>query len=119
MTTLFRKYTTIIIVLFLVTFSALGWLFPSARLILQIIFLFGIFAIVGFAVAEKHKNAYQQGKITRRIFIQNVFLEGIGILLAMILAGLVGQYIAGIVTQQISHVLTKLVIAILIGLIVG
>lgn len=41
------------------------------------------------------------------------------ILVAILLAGLLGHYIAGIATRQIASALTKFIVSILIGLLVG
>jgi len=71
------------------------------------------------AVLEKHREACRQGKITRRVFIRNVLLESTGILLAMLLAGVVGRYMAGIATRQIEDGLIRVIAGILVGILVG
>jgi hypothetical protein len=115
----FRKYSTPILLFLLLTLLILARLFPSSGLILGIIFLFFSFFIASSAVLEKHRQAYRQGKITRRIFIRNVLLECTGILLAMLLAGMLGRYIAEIATRQIDSGLIKVVAGITVGLLVG
>ena len=119
MATFFRKYSTPILFFLLVTLLILAWLFPSAGLILGIIFLLFSFFIASSAVLEKHREAYRQGKIRRSIFIRNVILEMTSILLAMLLAGLLGRYMAGIATRQIDNDLTRVVAGIMVGLLVG
>jgi len=119
MATFFRKYSTPILFFLLVTLLILAWLFPSAGLILGIIFLLFSFFIASSAVLEKHREAYRQGKIRRSIFIRNVLLEGTGILLAMALAGLLGRYVAEVATRQIDSELTRVVAGIMVGLLVG
>jgi hypothetical protein len=119
MTTFFRKYSTPILFLLLVTLLLLSWLFPSSGLLLGIIFLFFSFFITSSAVLEKHREVYRQGKITRSIFIRNVLLEGTGILLAMLLAGVFGRYLAGIATRQIDNGLVRVIAGILVGMLVG
>jgi hypothetical protein len=119
MTTFFRKYSTPILFCLLPALLVLAWLFPSTGLLLGIIFLLLSFFIASFAVLEKHKEAYRQGKITRGLFIRNTFLEITGILLAMVLAGLLGRYMAEIATRHINSDLTRVIAGITIGLLVG
>ena len=119
MATFFRKHSTPILFLLLVTLLILAWLFPSAGLILGIIFLLFSFFIASSAVLEKHREAHRQGKITRGIFIRNILLEGTGILLAMLLAGLLGRYMAEIATRQINNDLIRVIAGIMVGLLVG
>jgi hypothetical protein len=119
MTTFFRKHSTPILLFLLVILLILAWLFPSNGLILGIIFLSFSFFITSSAVLEKHRKAYRQGKITRGIFIRNVLLEGMGILLAMVLAGVLGRYMAGIATRQIDNGLLRVIAGIVVGLLVG
>ena len=119
MAAFFRKHSTPILFLLLVTLLILAWLFPSAGLILGIIFMLFSFFIASSVVLEKHKEAYRQGKITRGIFIRNVILEMTSILLAMLLAGLLGRYMAEIATRQIDNDLTRVIAGIMVGLLVG
>src|SRR6266498_4749071 len=119
MTIFFRKHSTPILFLLLVTLLLLCWLFPSAGLLLGIIFLFFSFFITSSAVLEKHREVYRQGKIRRGVFIRNVLLEGAGILLAMLLAGVLGRFLAGIATRQIGDGLIRVMAGILVGMLVG
>jgi hypothetical protein len=119
MNTVFKNYSTLILVLLLLLVLICAWLFPSAGLILGVtVFLFGLI-MASFAVIGKHREAYLQGKITRGVFVRKVLTEIFGILLAMTLAGLLGRYIAQIATEHINNDLTKLIIGILIGLLAG
>lgn len=120
MTTIFKNYSTLILALLLLIIVFIcAWLFPSAGLILGVtVFLFSL-VIASFAVTRKHRQAYLQGKITRGIFIRNVLVEIFGILLAMVLAGLLGRYIAQIATEHINNDLTRLITGILVGLLAG
>ena len=119
MAAFFRKHSTPILFLLLVTLLILACLFASAGLILGIIFLLFSFLIASSAVLEKHREAYRQGKIRRSIFIRNVILEMTSILLAMLLAGLLGRYMAEIATRQIDNDLTRVIAGIMVGLLVG
>jgi hypothetical protein len=119
MAAFFRKHSTPILFFLLLTLLVLAWLFPSDGLILGIIFLLLSFFIASLAVIEKHKEAYRQGKIGRGIFIRNVLLEETGILLAMLLAGLLGRVMAGMATRQIGDGLVRVIAGIMVGLLVG
>ena len=119
MATFFRKYSTPILFFLLLALLVLAWRFPSDGLILGIIFLLLSFLITSSAVLEKHKEAYRQGKIGRSIFIRNVLLEGTGILLAMLLAGVLGRVMAGMATRQIGDDLIRVIAGIMVGLLAG
>lgn len=119
MTTFFRKHSTPLLLSLLFTLLILSWLFPASGLLLGFIFLSFSFFITSSAVLEKHKEAYRQGKIGRSIFIRNVVLDCTGILLAMVLAGVLGRLIAAIATRQIEDALVRMIAGILVGLLVG
>jgi hypothetical protein len=119
MTTFFRKHSTPILFLLLLILLILAWLFPSAGLLLGIIFLLLSFFIASSAVLGKHNEAYRQGRIRHTVFIRNAVLEITGILFAMVLAGLLGRYIAQIATQQMDNDLIRVIAGITIGLLVG
>jgi hypothetical protein len=120
MSTLFSRHSTMISLLLILALFATIWLFPSIGIMLgmMILLFFGLVA-TSCMIVKKHRETYLQGKIPRVIFIRNVCLEISGILLAMILAGLLGRYLAGIATRQIDHELIKLVAGIGLGLLVG
>ena len=94
-------------------------MFPSSGLLLGIIFMSFSFFIASSAVLEKHREAYRQGKIGRGVFIRNVLLEGTGILLAMLLAGVLGRVMAGIATRPIEDGLVRVIAGIVVGMLVG
>jgi hypothetical protein len=119
MTILFRKHPTLISIILLMTFLVSVWIFPSARLMLMIIFLLFSVARAFASIIAKHREAYLQGRITPGLVMRNVLIESIGLLLAMILAGFLGWYIAQIATQPISNDLSKSIAGIIIGLLVG
>jgi len=83
------------------------------------IFLLFSLVMTSSAIVDKHRRAYLHNQITRSIFLRNVVLEIMGIVLAMILAGLLGRYVAEIATKQITDDLTKYVTGIAAGLLVG
>lgn len=119
MTTVFKNYRTLISVALLLVVLFFARLFPAAGLILGVTFLLFSLIIASLAVIGKHREAYRQGQITRAIFIRNIFVEILGVLIAMALAVLLGRYVAQIATEHINNALTKFIAGILIGLLVG
>lgn len=95
------------------------WLLPSATPVLAIVLIVLSLALTFFTIFGKHRTAYLQGKLTRAAFLCNTFLDMFGILLAVVLAGLLGRYVAGLVARPISNDLWRLIATILIGLLVG
>ena len=60
-----------------------------------------------------------RGSITSVVFMRNVLIETASLLLAMVLAGLLGRYLAQIMTQHISNDLIKFAAGIATDLLVG
>jgi hypothetical protein len=119
MTAFCKKHSTIILLSFLIGFLVLGWIIPAERLFLGITFLVFSFLIASLAIVEKHKEAYDQSKITRGRFFSNAALEITGTGLIMCAAGLLGRAAAQSAAQQIDNDLLKIIIGIAIGLLVG
>jgi len=118
MSILFEKYSTPITIALLLAGVSV-WQIPSARLMFaMILLLFGITRVFASVIA-KHRKAHLQTEITSFVFVRNVLIEITGFLLALILAGLLGQYVARVATQAISNDLIKLVAGIATGLLVG
>lgn len=95
------------------------WLLPSATPALGIALIVISLAMAVFSILMKHRMDYLQGRLTLTAFMRSTFLDLFGILLAMALAVLLGNYIAGIVTRPISNDSTRLVAGILVALLVG
>lgn len=119
MKTFNKKHLTLMSILFLPLFVIVLWQFPFATPILGITFLLFSLALAISSVFKKHRDAYHQGKITRGVFMRNVFLEIFCILFTMTLAGLLGRYIAEVATAQITNDIARLIAGILIGLLAG
>ena len=83
------------------------------------IVLFISFAIAIFFVVQKQMKLYRERPTSRIKLARKVLFESMGILLAMVLAGLLGRTISQIGTAQISNDLTKLIAGILIALLAG
>ena len=96
-----------------------AWLLPSAMPVLGIAIIVISLSIAFFSVFRKHRMAYRQGSLTRAAFLRNTFLDIFGILLAVVLAGLLGRYIIGMVARPISNNTARLIAAIIVGLLVG
>jgi hypothetical protein len=95
------------------------WLLPSATPALGIALIVISLAIAVFAILMKHRTDYLHGRLTYLAFVRNAFLDVFGILLAMVLAVLLGSYIAGTVTRPISNDSIRLFAGIIVGLLVG
>ncbi|MCC6299447.1 MAG: hypothetical protein IT314_09115 [Anaerolineales bacterium] len=95
------------------------WLFPSVALMFSVAFLFFSLAVASVSIFKNHREAYLQGKITRGVFMRNVVLEMVGILLAIILAGLLGRYPAQIATAQVANEFGRLITGIIVGVLTG
>jgi hypothetical protein len=119
MNSFFKKHSTILQISILLTLLVLAWFIPAERLFLGLSFVLTSFLVASAAIVEKHKGAYDQGKVTRRVFLRNALLEVTGGGLAMVLAAMLGKYAAGLAAQQIEDGLLKLIIGLLVGLLVG
>jgi hypothetical protein len=119
MTAFFKRHSTFILLLLLVTLLALAWVFPSEGLFLGITFLLFSFLAASLAVLHKHKQAYRQGRIGRGAMVRNAVMEITGTWLAMLLAGVLARYVAQAATQGISHDFLRIMTGIGVGLLVG
>jgi hypothetical protein len=119
MWTLVLTYWSIISMVFVLGLIAVPFFIPGwAGLLTSIVFIFSIVMVILFVVYRQRE--YQKSRvINRALFVRNVFIEIAGILLAMILACLLGRYIAQIATEQISDDLIKQIAGITIGLLTG
>ena len=114
-----RRSRPLIFIALLLAMFILAWLFPSAGPRLGLAFLILSLLIASFFILQEYRAAYRQGRITRRVFLQNVAVEVSGVGLAMVLSGLLGKTVAATVTEQIGDALVRFLVAILIGLIAG
>lgn len=119
MPTLFRRYSIAILLLLLLGVLVVSWLLPISGLLIGIILLVFSFVVGSFAVFEKHRKTYLEGRITSVTFRRNIIFESAGILLAMLTAGFFARYLAGIAIRQMNNDLTKLSMGVIIGLVVG
>ena len=83
------------------------------------VLLFLILAMTIFAAARNQVRLYREKRISRAKMAWNILFEIMGILLAMMLAALLGKYLVGVVTEGISHSLIKFIAAIVISLLTG
>jgi len=119
MTTFFKKYQTPIFAFLILALFISVWLFPSTAMWLGLIILRSCLIATSYMIIRKQQQAYLQGKISRTILIRNVCIEITGILIALILAGLLGRILAEIGTRSLSNDLIRLIAGIVIGLLVG
>ena len=118
MPALFARPSILIPVAMLVGVVAL-WQSPLARLTLMLILLLSSAVMALASVLAKHRKAYREGGITPGLFARNVLAEMAFLLLAMVLAGLLGRYIAHAATRQIGDEFLKFVAGIAAGLLAG
>ena len=118
MTTIFKKYQTPIFIFLILALCISVWLFSSVIWLGLIIVLSGLIA-TSYMIVRKQRESYLQGKISRTVLIRNVCIEITGILIALILAGLLGRTFAEMLTQSMSNDLIRLIAGIVIGLLVG
>ena len=103
-----------IFALFAVYFFAPLWAGVAAGIV-----IFLILAMAIFSVVQNQTKLYREKRISRNDLVRNVFYEGMGILLAMIMAFVIGRYITEIATGQIGNGLIRFAAAIVIGLLTG
>ena len=104
----------LIFMLFGVFFFMPGW----AGVTVGIMFSLSI-AMTIFTVLQKHKNLYREKPTSKIKLVRNMLFEIMGILTAMILAGLLARTVAQIVTLQINNDLIRVATGIITGLLVG
>jgi hypothetical protein len=97
-----------------VFFFVPGW----AGMTVEIVFSIS-WAILIFSVLQKHKKLYREKSTSKIKMVGNILLEIIRILMAMLLAGLLGRYSAQITTQHISNDVLRFAAGITTGLVVG
>ena len=105
--------------LFLMMLSISLSFFPFAAPVLGITMLLVSLGVAILFITKKHRTAYLDGRLTRTIFARNVSLETLGIMFAMILAGLAGRYLAQVAVTQIANEPAKLIVGIVIGILAG
>src|SRR5262245_7112534 len=110
---------TIIAVLLIVMLFVTVWANPTAGLTLGLIFFLFVLAATSYTIVIKNREAYRLGKITLATSIRNICLEIAAIMLAMILAGLIGRFISGMALGGMTNNPVRLITGIGIGLLVG
>ena len=101
-------------VLLAVAFFAPGWAGLTAGIL-----IFLIVAMSLFGVVRNQTKLHREKRINRITLVRNVLYEVMGILLAMILAFVIGRYITEIATGQIGNDLIRFIAAIVISLLAG
>ena len=104
----------LIIVLFTASFMMPEWVNTIAGVTLVIGLLIGMYAVV-----QKHIRQRQSQPVSKLTTARNIFVDITGILLAMIVAGLLGRVVSEAATRQINNELTKLMAGIVIGMLMG
>ena len=114
-----KKYSTLAIIFLPVVLLILMMLYPLLGIAFGIIyFIFGVI-VISYSICKTDRDSYLQGKISRAIFLRNSLTKIIGILLALILAALIGKYLAVLGTRQIDSEIARLIAGLVIGLLAG
>jgi len=115
---LLRYWTPLSIILILVLFAGAFFVPVWANAIALAVVLLSL-SIAAYSIVHKHIRLHQ-GKPTNKIkTARNILLEMTGILLAMLMAGLLGRYGVGTITGQIDNELMKLIVGIIMGMLIG
>ena len=114
-----RSYLRILCIALLLALIAIFFLVPAWAGTAVSIALIISSAIAIFSAIQKQMQLFREKPTGGFKLLLNVLLEIMGILLAMVLAGLLGRYIAQLGTAQMSNHLTKMVAGIMIGLLAG
>ena len=109
----------ILIIAFLSILLIASLVVPGWAGALTSIVLFISFAIAIYSVVQKQIKLYREKSTSRVKLAWNVLFEIMGVLLAMVLAGLLGRTIAQIGTAHINNELTKLIAGTLMALLAG
>ena len=113
-----RYWTHVTIILILALFAG-SFLVPVWANTMALTAITLSLSMATFPVVQKHIRLNRSGAASKFRLARNIVLEFIGILLAMLLAGLIGRYAAGILTRQMGDELMKLIAGILIGMLTG
>lgn len=115
------KYSLSIVLSILLIFTLFitAWLVPSMGVRLGLIFLlFGLVA-TSYTIIRRYRKLYQQENLTLSICIRNSCLEIFAVLLAMLLASLVGRYLSALAGGTMRSTPQRLLTGIGIGLFAG
>jgi len=113
------SYLSILCIALLLALIAIFFLAPPWAATAVRIALIISSAIAIFSAVQKQIQLFREKPTGLVKLVLNVLLEIMGILLAMVLAGLLGRYIVQLGTAQISNALTKMVAGIVISLLAG
>lgn len=114
-----KKNSTLAIIFLPVALLILMMLYPLFGIAFGIIYFLFVVIVISYSLCKTDRESYLQGKISRAIFFRNSLIEIIGILLALILAALIGKYLAVLGTRQIDDEIVRLIAGLLIGLLAG
>jgi len=119
MLTVILTYWRILSIVLIFALFAVFFFAPNWASVMAVTAFFLSLTVAIFSVVDKQMEHYQDGPTDRIMLMRKIFFEIMGVMLAIILAGLCGPYIAKITTGQINNDLTRLFAAILISLLAG
>jgi hypothetical protein len=116
----FKHILSIVLSIFLIFILFItAWRIPPVGIALGLIFLlFGVTA-TSYTIISKNRKAYQERRISFSLCIKNTCLEILAIVLAMVIAGLIGHYLSVSITGNINSDPARLLTGIGIGILVG
>lgn len=115
---LLRSWTPLSLLLILMLLAGAVFLPTRANAIATVVVILSL-SIAAYAVVQKHIRLQQSRPAGKIIMARNILVEFTGILLAMLLAGVLGKYAAEILTHQFGDGLTKLIMGIVTGALIG
>jgi hypothetical protein len=119
MSTFLRKLSILLSFLIVGMFLVTAWFFPILGRTLGIVVVVLGLTVNSYVLIKKHKEEYQQGKISRTAFVRRIIVEMMGILLAMLLAALIASRVSHIVTRQILDLFTRFIAGVFVAFLVG
>lgn len=114
-----KKHSNLLLFFLVIVLIVVAWLFPTIGGTLGILVLFLGFIINSYLLIKKHRKEYIQGRISRSIYRRKIILEITGILIAMVVASLIGRYTAEFAAKQITHTVAKFLIGIFVSFLAG
>jgi len=114
-----HSLSIIIFVLIIFTVFATVWARPVVGITLGLILFLFVLIATSYMIVKKYRAAYHSGNIPLYTSIRNICLEIAAILLAMMLAGLIGRYLSVMAVGEIANHPAKLIVGLGICLLAG
>jgi heme/copper-type cytochrome/quinol oxidase subunit 4 len=113
-----RYWISYLLISMFVLFAVSFYMPDSANAMAGIMVVLGL-SIVTYFVVQKHVHLHRQEQAPKTKTVKNILFELTGILLAMLVAGVLGKIAVETVTREIGDEMIKLIVGILIGMLTG